>query len=73
MPVPSSKETKNDFISRCVPIVINEGRSKDQAVAICYSIWKKHHPGAKSSLEMMVKEINNIKEEIKKIKEDYDK
>ncbi len=44
MPVPNRGETKRHFISRCIPIVINEGTTKDpkQAAAICYSIWEKH-------------------------------
>jgi hypothetical protein len=46
MPKPSSGETKPEFMKRCVPQVINEGKNSDQAVAICNSLWnnrpKKH-------------------------------
>ena len=43
MPVPSKGESKDDFISRCIPIVINEGTTDDtqQAAAICFSIWER--------------------------------
>ena len=43
MPKPGSGETEADFIGRCVPIVLEEGTAKDneQAVAICYSIWRE--------------------------------
>jgi len=41
MPTPNKGESKSDFIERCVPAVIKEGYPKDQAVAICYSIWKR--------------------------------
>ena len=43
MPVPKKGENKKDFISRCIPIVINEGTTDDssQAAAICYSIWER--------------------------------
>ena len=43
MPIPSKGEKKDDFISRCIPIVINEGTAKDnsQAYAICNSIWER--------------------------------
>jgi hypothetical protein len=43
MPKPHKDESKEDFIGRCVPILINEGRDKDQAVAMCYSIWSEHN------------------------------
>jgi HK97 family phage prohead protease len=34
-------ETESEFINRCVPIVLDDGTTddKDQAVAICQSIW----------------------------------
>ena len=37
---PSAGESKDDFISRCIPYVINEGKDADQAAAICYSYWQ---------------------------------
>lgn len=39
---PRKNESKNDFIQRCVPAEVSSGRDQAQAVAICYSIWKKH-------------------------------
>lgn len=39
MPKPKKGEKKEDFISRCIPQLIGEGREKDQASAICYSMW----------------------------------
>jgi hypothetical protein len=44
MPKPRKGESQRDFVSRCVPIVLNDGTTKDnkQAVAICYSIFKEH-------------------------------
>lgn len=43
MPTPNDKESEREFISRCVPIVIDEGTTKDpsQAAAICYSKWRE--------------------------------
>lgn len=32
-------ETKREFVSRCIPIEIANGKEVDQATAICYSIW----------------------------------
>ena len=34
---PSAGESDDEFISRCIPYVINEGKDEDQAAAICYS------------------------------------
>ena len=49
MPAPPKPgESQSDFIGRCVPVFIDEGRPKDQAVAICYDMWRKKHPGSKS-------------------------
>jgi len=44
---PKEDESKSDFIKRCVPVYVSEGYPKDQAVAMCYSMWRKKHPGAK--------------------------
>lgn len=40
MPKPRKNETKEEFMNRCVPIVIKEGKKKDQAIAICNSLYK---------------------------------
>jgi HK97 family phage prohead protease len=44
-PKPQEGESREDFMSRCIPILINEGKDKDQAVAICSSIFdnKAHY------------------------------
>jgi hypothetical protein len=43
MPTPNKNEKHDDFIKRCIPIVIEEGAAEDgkQGRAICESIWKK--------------------------------
>jgi hypothetical protein len=38
---PSAGETEDEFISRCIPVVIGEGKDQDQAAAICYSYWEE--------------------------------
>ena len=35
---PTAGESEEEFIGRCVPILIGEGKEQEQAVAICYSI-----------------------------------
>ena len=37
---PAAGETEDEFISRCIPVVIGEGYPDDQAAAICYSYWE---------------------------------
>jgi len=37
---PNAGESKNDFLGRCIPIVIREGKDTDQAAAICYSYFE---------------------------------
>lgn len=45
-PKPQSGESESDFMSRCVPMLIDEGKPQPQAVAICTSMWaeKVHGP-----------------------------
>jgi len=38
---PESNESKDEYMSRCVTSVMNEGKNRDQAVAICYSYWRE--------------------------------
>lgn len=45
MPDPKKGEKKDNFMSRCIPILVKEGKPSDQAVAICssmYDQYKKH-------------------------------
>jgi len=39
MPRPNKNERKEDFISRCIPEVMGEGKTQEQAAAICYIYW----------------------------------
>jgi len=40
MPSPNKNETKKDFLKRCIPQVIKEGKKQDQAIAICNSLFE---------------------------------
>ena len=37
---PTAGESKDEYISRCIPVLIGEGKPEDQAAAICYSQWQ---------------------------------
>jgi hypothetical protein len=41
MPTPTPGESRNDFIDRCIPIVIEDGTAEDggQAFAVCNSLY----------------------------------
>ncbi len=54
MPSVKSGESKNDFISRCIPIVKGEGKTQKQAVGQCYGMWK-HAKGVKDKI---IKKLN---------------
>lgn len=42
MPEIQEGETREEFVDRCIPIVIEDGTAKtpEQAVAICNSMWE---------------------------------
>lgn len=42
MPTPSPKETRQDWMSRCIPALREEGKPQDQAIAVCTSMWQQH-------------------------------
>lgn len=37
---PSAGESEDEFIGRCIPVLRDEGKPEDQAIAICYSYWE---------------------------------
>jgi hypothetical protein len=37
---PQPGETQDDFIGRCVPVLIGEGKTQDQALGACYGMWE---------------------------------
>ena len=48
MPKPKKGETEKDFLKRCIPDLILEGYLQKQAVAICYSIYRREGTETKS-------------------------
>jgi len=39
---PVKGERQTEFMPRCISYVVNEGKSNEQAVAICSSMWEQH-------------------------------
>lgn len=62
MPTPREGETKEDFISRCIPDVMDEGREQEQAAAMCYSYWDDHVSKADTSEDNMGKTVDKRKD-----------
>ena len=49
MPKPEEGETEKEFLKRCIPYLIkDENYGQKQAVAICYSIYRKDGSESKS-------------------------
>lgn len=50
MPTPSEGETRQHFMSRCIPMRHSEHPDEDnkQSVAVCFSIWRDKHPKEKA-------------------------
>jgi len=49
-PTVNPGETEQAFVSRCIPIVLEEGTAKkpDQAAAICHSMFESHEKESKA-------------------------
>ena len=54
MPTPQTGETRDEFIERCIPIVIDDGTAEDgeQAVAVCHSMWNERDKAGGRTMEM---------------------
>lgn len=67
MPKPIAGETRADYLSRCIPAVIEDGAAEDadQAAAICASMWDERDKANAPQIEHKTfpAEIVNIDEE----------
>lgn len=45
MPDPSNYDNQDDWMAYCVPVVMDEGKPQDQAVAQCISMWENRDKG----------------------------
>ena len=59
MPKVKPNEIQDDFVARCIPIVLDEGTAEDQdqATAICFSLWRDR----KSNMSVNDLLLENIK------------
>lgn len=40
IPKPRKDEDKTKFIARCISFLVKEGKTQEQASAICYKVYK---------------------------------
>lgn len=61
MPTPNENETQAEFVSRCIPIVLDDGTATDadQAAAVCYSLWRDSEKGGMMSHEYKTFPVTN--------------
>ena len=57
---PKAGESKSDFISRCVPIVMGEGKTQDQALGKCYGMYREYKSAEKSLIEKIKKSVKDL-------------
>lgn len=49
MPLPIKGDTQQSFISRCVPVLMGEGKTQEQALTECFGAWREHRADMKMS------------------------
>lgn len=54
MPTPELNEKESDFVSRCIPILIKEGKTQEQAAGACYGIFR-----AKEKIQKSISILSN--------------
>ncbi len=47
MPTPKPKETRNEYMGRCVPQCMKEGLDQRAAVGKCYGMFDQHRKAAR--------------------------
>ncbi|MGQ4893449.1 MAG: hypothetical protein ACP6IQ_02350 [Candidatus Njordarchaeia archaeon] len=57
MPDPKDFKSKKDFLKVCIPTLIKEGKSQDQAVAVCNSMWKNRNKKIEAKMDNLDKTL----------------
>lgn len=79
-PTPREGEAEEDFVQRCMPILIDEGKKPDEAAAICHSMWREAQKSEelesydsineiKANKEFLLTELNKLTEKINEFHE----
>jgi hypothetical protein len=67
---PNAGESEEEFLGRCIPAMIDEGREQDQAVAMCYSMYQNMSYDT-SALPVYTDEIPEKKQKFAETYTDY--
>lgn len=68
MPDPMDFDNKNDFMAACVPMMVNEGRKQDQAVAACSNMWSMKGDALRYRLSLVtVKAVGDWELEVRAV------
>ncbi|HEU01427.1 hypothetical protein LCGC14_0273340 [marine sediment metagenome] len=55
IPEPRSGESEQDFVSRCIPTQVEEGKSQEIAAGICFSTFRE---AARTRLRTSARKLN---------------
>lgn len=64
MPTPKPGQSRDDFMSECVPMVMDEGNDRDQAVAMCSSMFADKSVTQRAYSLFTVKAMNEERREL---------
>jgi hypothetical protein len=57
---PSAGESEDEFLGRCIPVLLGEGYPQDQATAICYSYWREKYEEDKRTIQNYVSRVFDL-------------
>ena len=60
MPKPKANESRKDFMMRCIPMVIKEGKSREQAIAQCSATYANKDKYANEGDEILAAIITGL-------------
>jgi len=66
MPKPKAGESEKDFIARCIPEVMQEGATQEQALGKCYGIYRAEKEDIKDKIGKSIAMINELLSKTKK-------
>jgi len=62
---PNAGESEDEFLNRCIPLILEEGKDQDQAIAMCYSMYEQKLSYDTSNLPVYVDEVTEDKDKKK--------
>jgi len=64
MPDPKKFKDKDSFLKICIPTLVEEGKSQDQAVAICNSMWENRDKKTEANMDNLDKTLPSELQEV---------